>query len=219
MGAPARSPSTSACTERETVALPESILPSLGALVEPLAVGLHAVERAHIRAGDKVLVVGAGPVGLSVIAWAAQRGASELVVSDPSAVRREAAEQFGATRTVDPASEPLEPRYDVVIECVGLPGMTEVCVGASTRHGHVVIAGVCTKPDPYVPIMALVKELSMDFVVYYTRREFFSVVDALAQGTVDGAPFVTKEVGLQGANDAFTELIEAKDQRKILVLP
>ena len=114
--------------QRETVGLPEHIDHTLGALVEPLAVGLHAVERAHIRSGDKVLVVGAGPVGLSVITWAARSGAGELVVSDPSAVRREAAAEFGATRTVDPEAEPLEARYDVVIECVGLPGMTDVCV-------------------------------------------------------------------------------------------
>jgi (R,R)-butanediol dehydrogenase/meso-butanediol dehydrogenase/diacetyl reductase len=205
--------------QRETIGLPEHLDPALGALTEPLAVGLHAVERAHIRSGDNVLVVGAGPVGLSVIAWAARSGASEVVVSDPSAVRRDAATQFGATRTVDPQAEPLEPRYDVVIECVGLPGMTEVCVGASTLHGHVVIAGVCTKPDPYVPIGALMKELTVDFVVYYTRREFFSVVDALASDSIDAAAFVTKRVTLEQADDAFTELIEAKDQRKILVLP
>jgi threonine dehydrogenase-like Zn-dependent dehydrogenase len=67
--------------------------------------------------------------------------------------------------------------------------------------------------------MAVVKELTMDFVVYYTRREFFSVTDALAQRAVDAEAFVSKRVGLEGANDAFTELIEAKDQRKILVLP
>ena len=205
--------------QRETVALPDSLEPALGALVEPLAVGLHAVERAHIRSGDRVLVVGAGPVGLSVITWAARSGASELVASDPSAVRREAAEQFGATRTVNPEAEPLEARYDVVIECVGLPGMTDVCVRAARLHGRVVIAGVCTKPDPYVPIMAVMKELTLDFVVYYTRREFFSVSDALAQGNVNAEAFVSKRVGLEGTNDAFTELIEAKDQRKILVLP
>jgi (R,R)-butanediol dehydrogenase/meso-butanediol dehydrogenase/diacetyl reductase len=205
--------------QRETVGLPEAVDPALGALVEPLAVGLHAVERAHIRSGDKVLIIGAGPVGLSVTAWAARTGAGELVVSDPSAIRREAAAQFGATRTVDPDAEPLEPRYDVVIECVGLPGMTGACVGAAVRHGHVVIAGVCTKPDPYVPIAAVVKELTMDFVVYYTRREFFAVADALATDAVDADAFVTKRVDLAGADDAFTELIEAKDQRKILVLP
>ena len=205
--------------QRETTALPEHLDPALGALVEPLAVGLHAVERAHIRSGDKVLVVGAGPVGLSVLAWAARSGASEVVVSDPSAVRRDAATQFGATRTVDPDAEPLEPRYDVVIECVGLPGMTDVCVGASALHGHVVIAGVCTKPDPYVPIGALMKELTVDFVVYYTRREFFAVAETLGHDSIDAAAFVTKRVTLEQADDAFTELIEAKDQRKILVLP
>ena len=142
-----------------------------------------------------------------------------MVVSDPSAARREAALQFGATRTVDPTDEALEPRYDVVIECVGLPGLTDVCVGAATKHGHVVIAGACAKPDPYVPIPAVMKELTVDFVVYYTRREFFSVVDALAHGTVAGEPFVTKRVGLDDANAAFTELTDAKDQRKILVVP
>jgi len=205
--------------QRETVGLPEQLDPALGALVEPLAVGLHAVERAHIHSGDTVLVVGAGPVGLSVLAWVARSGAREVVVSDPSPARRAAASEFGATGTVDPEAEPLEARYDVVIECVGLPGMTSVCVGAAKLHGQVVIAGVCTKPDPYVPIAALMKELTVDFVVYYTRREFFAVADALAHDTVDAGAFVTKRVGLEGADAAFVELTEAKDQRKILVVP
>ena len=204
---------------RETVALPESLDPALGALVEPLAVGLHAVERSLPHAGDRALVIGAGPVGLAVMTWLAHFGVRELVVSDPSAVRRAAAEEFGATRTIDPTVEQLEPRYDLVVECVGLPGMTDACIGAATTHGRVTIAGVCTHPDPYVPIGAVIKEISMAFAVYYTRREFFSVVDALARGTVDAAPFVTERVGLAGANAAFHELTDAKEQRKILVLP
>jgi (R,R)-butanediol dehydrogenase/meso-butanediol dehydrogenase/diacetyl reductase len=143
----------------------------------------------------------------------------ELVVSDPSAVRRAAAEEFGATSTIDPTVEPLEPRYDLVVECVGLPGMTDACIGAATTQGRITIAGVCTHPDPYVPIGAVIKEVSMAFAVYYTRREFFSVVDALARGAVDAAPFVTERVGLEGANAAFHELTDAKEQRKVLVLP
>ena len=166
---------------RETFALPESIAPALGALVEPLAVGLHAVRRSLSKAGDRVLVLGAGPVGLAVTTWLSQFGVRELVVSDPSVERRTAAEQFGATRIVDPTTETLEPRYDLVFECVGLPGMTDVCTAAAVRHGKVVIAGVCAGPDPYRPVTPVMKELSIDFVVYYTRREFSSVIDALAR--------------------------------------
>jgi threonine dehydrogenase-like Zn-dependent dehydrogenase len=151
--------------------------------------------------------------------WLSHFGVRELVVSDPSAVRRAAAQEFGATRTIDPTEEALEPRYDLVVECVGLPGMTDTCVGAATTHGRITIAGVCTQPDPYVPIGAVLKELSVAFAVYYTRREFFSVVDALARGAIDAAPFVTDTVGLAGANAAFDTLTSAKDQRKVLVLP
>jgi (R,R)-butanediol dehydrogenase/meso-butanediol dehydrogenase/diacetyl reductase len=204
---------------RVSIALPDSLDPALGALVEPLAVGLHAVERSLPRAGDRALVVGAGPVGLAVMTWLAHFGVRELVVSDPSAVRRAAAEEFGATRTVDPTVEPLEERYDLVVECVGVPGMTDACVGAATTHGRVTIAGVCTHPDPYVPIRAVIKELDVAFAVYYTRREFFSVVDALSRGAIDAAPFVTDRVGLAGANDAFHALTDAKEHRKFLVLP
>jgi (R,R)-butanediol dehydrogenase/meso-butanediol dehydrogenase/diacetyl reductase len=203
----------------ETVALPDALDPALGALVEPLAVGLHAVERSLPRAGDRALVIGAGPVGLAVMTWLAHFGVRELVVSDPSAVRRAAAEEFGATRTIDPTAERLEPRYDLVVECVGLPGMTDECIRAATTHGRVIIAGVCTHPDPYVPIGAIMKELSVAFAVYYTRREFFSVVDALGRGAIDAAPFVTQRVGLDGANAAFHALTDAKEQRKVLVLP
>jgi 2-desacetyl-2-hydroxyethyl bacteriochlorophyllide A dehydrogenase len=204
---------------REAFALPDELGDDLGALVEPLAVGLHTVERARLRSGDSVLVVGAGPVGLAVVTWARALGAGEVVVSDPSAERRAAAGVFGASRAVDPTKEPVGGPYDVVFECVGLPGLTDICVKAAKLHGRVVMAGVCGQPDPYMPITALLKELTIDFVVYYTRREFGHVVDALARGAIDPAPFVTQRVSLDGINDAFNRLTVDKEQRKVLVLP
>jgi (R,R)-butanediol dehydrogenase/meso-butanediol dehydrogenase/diacetyl reductase len=155
---------------REAIALPESLDPALGALVEPLAAGLHAVERSLPRAGDRALVIGAGPVGLAVMTWLSHFGVRELVVSDPSPVRRAAAEEFGATRTIDPSTEALEARYDLIVECVGLPGMTDAAISAANHHGRITIAGVCTHPDPYVPIEAVVKELIVAFALYSTRR-------------------------------------------------
>jgi (R,R)-butanediol dehydrogenase/meso-butanediol dehydrogenase/diacetyl reductase len=197
---------------REAFVLPDSVTDGHGALVEPLA-------RARLAPGDSVLVVGAGPVGLAVMAWARQLGAATLVASDPSPERRAAAELFGADRVVDPQHEDLGERYDVVFECVGLPGLTDICVRATKTRGRVVMVGVCTRPDPYVPLVALMKEVSIHFAVYYTRREFAHVIDALARGTIDPSAFVTKRVGLDAIDDAFRTLTEAKQERKILVLP
>jgi 2-desacetyl-2-hydroxyethyl bacteriochlorophyllide A dehydrogenase len=204
---------------RETFALPEGFAPEMGALAEPLAVGLHAVARGRLSPGARVLVVGAGPVGLAVTVWARRLGAGELVVSDMSAERREAAGTFGASRVLDPTAEDVGTGYDVVFECVGLPGMVDIAVGAAGLHGRVVIVGVCTQPDPFVPIVAVMKELTMDFVVYYTRPEFGFVVDAFGQGIVDPRPFVTDRVDLAGVDGAFRELDTSKSQCKVLVVP
>jgi (R,R)-butanediol dehydrogenase / meso-butanediol dehydrogenase / diacetyl reductase len=203
---------------REAFALPVG-LDELGALVEPLAVGLHAVARAALTPGDRVLVVGAGPVGLAVVLWARHLGAREVVASDPVAHRRAAAEGVGATRSVDPGTEELGGPYDVVFECVGVPGMIATAVGAAAVHGRVIVVGVCTKPDPFVPIVAVMKELAMHFVVYYRRQDFAYTVDMLRDGRIDVAPFVTQRVDLDGFPAAFEALKHPTDQCKVLVLP
>ena len=126
---------------------------------------------------------------------------------------------FGASRVVDPTAEAVGTGYDVVFECVGVPGMVDVAVGAAGLHDRVVIVGVCTQPDPFVPISAVLKEITMDFVVYYTRPEFAYVVDAFGHGVIDPRPFVTERVGLDGVDGAFRELDDSRSQCKILVLP
>jgi 2-desacetyl-2-hydroxyethyl bacteriochlorophyllide A dehydrogenase len=202
---------------REAFALPEGVGADLGALVEPLAVGLHAVDRARLQPHERVLVVGAGPVGLAITLWAAHVGAREIVVRDPVAARRTASLGFGATAAVDPADD--DGTYDVVFECVGVPGMIATSVAATALHGRLVVAGVCTKPDPFVPIMALMKELAMHFVVYYRRQDYAYVVDMLRQGRVDPRPFVTDHVDLDGFPAAFEALKTPTTQCKVLVHP
>jgi 2-desacetyl-2-hydroxyethyl bacteriochlorophyllide A dehydrogenase len=204
---------------REAFALPEGVGTDLGALVEPLAVGLHAVERARIQATDRVLVLGAGPVGLAVTLWARHVGARELVVSDPVAARRDAATRFGATATADPATGDLGGPFDLVFECVGTPGMIATSVAEAAVHGRVIVAGVCTKPDPFIPVIAVMKELAMHFVVYYRRHDFAYVVDMLAQGRLEPRPLVTDRVGLDDFPTAFAALKHPSTQCKVLVTP
>lgn len=204
---------------REALVLPEAVPFDQGALVEPLAVGLHAVARAQLQPGDDVLVIGAGPVGLAVALWARQSGASRVVVSDPVAHRRASALRLGATDAVDPDAGGPEGLFGVVFECVGTPGMIATALSSAAVHGRVIIAGVCTKPDTFVPVLALMKELTVHFVVYYRRQDFAVTVDHLAQGRLPLDGFVTGAVGLDGFADAFTALKHPTEQCKVLVHP
>src|SRR5690606_37499343 len=137
----------------------------------------------------RVLVIGGGSVGAAVTTWARRFGAREVVLSDPVAHRRDSADVFGDTGVHDPGEGPLPTGFDVVIECVGIPGMIEAAIGAAGVLGRVVVAGVCTHPNTIQPLGAVLKEVSMRFAVYYRRQEFELVADALASGLIDPSPF------------------------------
>ena len=200
-------------------ALPEGLPASFGALVEPFAVGLHTARVGNVGEGDSVLVIGAGPVGLTTAKWAQVLGASDIVVSDPVAARRELSGIFGATRALDPATDELGGGYDVVIDCVGKPGLLDQCVAATRTKGRVVIAGVCVESDPYAPVVALMKELTVAFSVYYRPEEFRSVIDAFRTGQIDPSPLVTRNVALDEVDGAFDSLVGTVVDSKILVDP
>lgn len=211
----------------ESFRLPAGLGAGIGALVEPLAVGLHAVDRAQLRRGDNAIVLGGGPVGMAVALWARHFGAHEILVSDPVAHRREQCVALGATASVDPAAE--SPRdamrriagrdADVVFECVGVPGMVQAAIDATATHGRVVIVGVCSKPDPFVPVTAVLKELTMHFVVYYRSGDYAYTIGMLDHGRIDAAMLVTDRVDLDGFPAAFEALKAPTTQGKVLVVP
>lgn len=199
--------------------LPESVPVEWGALVEPFAVGLHTARLAEITEGERVLVIGGGPVGLTTAAWARRLGAGSVTVSDPVALRRDAADCFGATAAVDPTKDGLGGPYDVVFECVGKPGLLDAAAGAIDLHGRIVIAGVCGEMDPYLPIVPLLKEATIRFSVYYQPDEFQMVLDAFADGSLDPSPIVTRTIGFGELDATFESLASAPDDLKVLVDP
>jgi (R,R)-butanediol dehydrogenase / meso-butanediol dehydrogenase / diacetyl reductase len=199
--------------------LPDDLPVEYGALVEPFAVGLHTARIANITTDDRVLVIGGGPVGLTTAAWVRELGAKSVTVSDPADSRRDAAASFGATDVVDPTSEELVGPYDVVIDCVGKPGLLDVCAQVADIHGRIVIAGVCADMDPYFPLVPLLKEHTIAFSVYYQPDEFRAVIDAFASGRVDPSPLITRSVGLADLNETFDKLMSAPDDLKVVVDP
>ncbi|MEO5843186.1 MAG: alcohol dehydrogenase catalytic domain-containing protein [Acidimicrobiales bacterium] len=212
----------------ETFHLPESFARGDGALVEPLAVGLHAVDRAQLQRGDNVLIIGGGPVGMAVTLWARHFGAREIIVSDPVAARRDQCGQLGATGGIDPsAGETARDAFqrkvgrlaDVVFECVGVPGMVQASIDGAVVHGKVVIVGVCSKPDTFVPIGALMKELTMHFVIYYRSADYRYTIDMLHTGRIDALPMVSDRIGLDAFPAMFEALKHPTTQCKVLVVP
>ncbi|GAC83049.1 putative zinc-containing alcohol dehydrogenase [Gordonia paraffinivorans NBRC 108238] len=199
----------------------EGVDPVEGALVEPLAVGLHAVTRAAIAPDDRVLVLGAGPVGTAALHWLSRGVAGEVICSDPSPGRRAAALDAGASAVCVPEEVPGHVRdgFDVVIECVGKPGMVASALDAVATHGRIVVAGVCLSEDRFMPVAGVVKEVSIHFVSYYTRAEFATAAAELSSGAVGSSTLVSAIVGLDAVGRVFTELSEPNDHRKVLVAP
>jgi (R,R)-butanediol dehydrogenase/meso-butanediol dehydrogenase/diacetyl reductase len=190
------------------------------ALVEPYAVGLHTVEAVGIEPGDSVLVIGAGTVGLTSMAWARLRGADRVTVVDPNEARRTGARDLRRDRRTLADAAAAEPgAYDVAIECVGKPGLLDACIAATRAKGRIVVAGVCTEPDPFWSIAALMKELTIHFAVYYTPDEFRTVIEAFGSGAFEPAQLVGQTIGLSSLAQAFDLLATGSIRGKILIDP
>ena len=207
--------------------LPQGVSLSEGALVEPLAVAHHAVELAGVRSGHSVLVVGAGPVGAAVALFARMKGARHVIVSELSAERRALAMDMGASATIDPAAEDVAERFhaltgqkpEIVFECVGAKGMIQQAVKLAAVRGMVVVAGVYIGEDPIVPILAMLKEVTIRFSQAYTEADFAAVIDAIAQRRAIVTPMHTRTVGFADLPAAFEELSHSPRDCKVLLEP
>jgi 2-desacetyl-2-hydroxyethyl bacteriochlorophyllide A dehydrogenase len=207
--------------------VPNGLDPRLAALTEPMAVGLHAVEMSRLGTGHAAVVLGCGPVGLAVIAAARLAGAECIVAADFSPTRRALATTMGATEVVDPREEPAVAawrRVDgrrplVVFEAVGVPGMLDTAMADAPRGAQILVVGVCMTPDTIRPMVAVGKELNLQFVLGYDPVQFQTTLRRIAEGEVDVAPMITGEVGLDAVPDAFRALADPDAHAKILVVP
>jgi threonine dehydrogenase-like Zn-dependent dehydrogenase len=197
------------------------------ALTEPMAVGVHAVNRSSIAQHHSALVLGCGPVGLAVIAALRQRGIEHIVATDFSSTRRALAEHMGATTVIDPLIEPAieawrrvdGSRSLTIFEAVGVPGMLDQAMRDAPRHSTLVVVGVCMEPDTVRPMLGVVKELDVRFAFGYDPAEFAETLRHVAEGVFDVAPMITGSVDLDGVAGAFEALADPDAHAKILVEP
>lgn len=190
-------------------------------LTEPMAVGLHAVNKSDIGPDETALVLGCGPIGIAIIASLRAKGVEPVVACDFSPKRRELAIAMGAHQTLDPAQgSPFDTvKPAVVFEAVGVPGIIDDVLLRARPGTRLVVAGVCMQPDTVHPFFAIAKEINVQFVLAYTPEEFCHSLRALSEGDIDVSPLITGEVGLDGVGAAFDDLADPERHCKILVTP
>jgi (R,R)-butanediol dehydrogenase/meso-butanediol dehydrogenase/diacetyl reductase len=211
----------------DLVPLPADLDLGTAALTEPLAVARHAVGRGGLQPGESTLVIGAGPVGLAVALWLRRLGAGSVAVSDPQATSRAMAEALGVDLALDPTAGDLGTQLadaglaapDLVLECVGLPGLADQAAGAAALDGRVVVVGVCMGEDRFLPYTSMAKELDWRFAFYYCRADVDATVEALADGSLAGADLVTGEVDLADGPDRFEAIKAGNADTKVLLRP
>jgi (R,R)-butanediol dehydrogenase/meso-butanediol dehydrogenase/diacetyl reductase len=208
---------------RESFALPPELDAGAGALAEPLAIGLHLVHRALVHPLERVLVLGAGPIGLAVLAWLRHHGVRSVVASDPVAGRRELAARCGADVTVDPTTEDVTgvhrkatgARPDVVFDCAG--GLLDDAMKLTRSGGRIMVAGYRSHPQPVDARLGLQKELTISFATWYSADEYRYTLESLAAGRLLSGAMVTDTCVLEDLPEAYDGLKRPNAQGKVQV--
>jgi (R,R)-butanediol dehydrogenase / meso-butanediol dehydrogenase / diacetyl reductase len=212
--------------QHQLIKLPKTLALEDGALVEPLAVSLHGVALAKPQPGARVLIIGAGPIGLAAAYWSRHMGAGRIAVTAGSTRRAGLALQMGATHFIDPANASPEAVNaalggppDIVYEAVGKVGLIQKCVEYVKPRGTVVVLGLCTPPDTFMPFQFVSKEVTLQASAFYEVREFEVAADVLDKDPATPRAMVTDIVDLPNMPAMFEALRHRSTQCKVLVNP
>jgi (R,R)-butanediol dehydrogenase/meso-butanediol dehydrogenase/diacetyl reductase len=210
--------------------LPTSISSEAGALIEPLAVGFHAVKQAGDILGDTVVILGGGTIGLSTLQAVKAAGAARAIVIEMSAARKEKAKECGADIILDPKDgdvvakvKELTDGYgaDVVIECIGNKVTGPLAVDLVRKAGTVVMVGIFEEPSAFNFFGVTATEKKIVGSLAYTLSDYKGVAACLADGRMVAEPMITGRISLSDiVEKGFKELVNNKDANiKILVNP
>lgn len=209
--------------------VPDLMTDEEGAMVEPTAVGLHAIHLADIKVGTTVLVIGGGIIGLVSAMLAKKQGASLVVVAETNSSRGaksvslEVADEWYDAKDpnfVSKLTQRTNGGFDVVIECVGNAPAVNSALTLVKQGGEVVLVGVSAEPISMYSVMAVMKELTLKGAIGYTKEEFKTCIDLIANKQMDVMKFVDDVISLERVQEAYERLTSGTDSAvKILVDP
>jgi len=206
--------------------LPEGVSYEEGALVEPLAVSVHTVRRARVRLGESVAVLGAGPIGLGILACLHEAGATKLIITDIENFNLKLASRLEATVVVNAKEKSLQGVVDEVTDGVGLD-IAVIAAGEKSlvneaskivkKGGRVVVPAIFDE-SPEVDMFKIVySEQNIQGVWAYTRKDFNIAIDLLASGKVDLRPLITHRIPLDEAIKVF-KILDKRTEKAVKIV-
>jgi threonine dehydrogenase-like Zn-dependent dehydrogenase len=207
---------------RNLVPLGPSTPAALGALVEPMAVGYHAVRRSNLRPGESLLVIGGGPIGQAVALAASRFDAGSVLVTEPSPHRRGLLAKLGVRCVAPEALEDglSEVKPSVVIDAVGNSGTIEHALTGSVKNARIVLLGM-DEPQLRVPAYSVsVAERSIIGSFCYSRLDFESTARWIGENVALVTPLIDAIEPLTAGPEIFTKLARRElDASKVLLAP
>jgi (R,R)-butanediol dehydrogenase/meso-butanediol dehydrogenase/diacetyl reductase len=210
--------------------LPSEVSFKEAALIEPLATSLHAVRMARFRPGDRVVIIGAGMIGLGTLQFVRLAGAGRIIVLEISSEKSHIARELGAHEVMNPLAERDDLREkildlthgigaDVVFECAGVPMAFQTSIEYVKRGGQVMVVGINDKEVAINNFMMVICEVEMKGVLGY-YDEFEYVIEFLHQSKIRTEPLISDIIRLTELEEqGFKRLIASQDMVKILVRP
>jgi len=211
----------------KVIALPEGMSFEAGAMVEPVACAMHALDVAHIHPGDTALVIGAGPIGLLIAQAVRMAGAELVIVSDLVPERLSLAKQLGADAVVDVRDTDLvawtkdtygEGGITHVLDTASAPQTFQQALQIVRRGGRIINIGVPVKPVEWNPIH-LLWEIEITGMNMYTRRNFDEALDAMTRGHIQVDPLITASYPLARIEEAYDVVLHDPKRIKVMLAP
>jgi (R,R)-butanediol dehydrogenase/meso-butanediol dehydrogenase/diacetyl reductase len=204
--------------------LPETVSDEQGALVEPLAVGMHAVRMAAPSRDARCVVLGAGPIGIFTALALRSRGCERVLVIEPTPWRREAAGQLGFLVTASDEDEPtlrqLGGMAGTIFDCSGHPAALASAMNIVAPGGRVIVVGLTASPSSIHSSMLVGKALHILGSLAYTNLDFTAAIECLESGLIPERALITSIGPLDSAAHWFEDLSSGVTQQvKVLIEP
>ncbi len=184
------------------------------ALTEPLSVALHAANKVNTKAGQQVLILGGGAIGLLVLTLIKNRGAQKVYLVEPDPVKRQVAEKLGAAKTFNPHADKLEKDLmeqtgnlgaDLIFECAGLPSTLADACSLAAPGSTIVICGIPFQPVELNFLSLVTREINLITAFGKRDTEFKDAAEMIAGGLLDQLPLISSRVSYREAEKAFRE--------------